>query len=248
MYYMVTAAAARLAQSMGLHRRLRDVVLSDTELEQRCNAFWVIFILEKSSSINLGRPSAMHDEDIAAKLPTIRELPPLPDGSKQYDTFPDSVKLFLIRSRVYTDLYSARAQTKPKIERLRLGKLLEKEFYEWRDAIPLEIRPGQPIRCHPAMVMPVFMLHFAYYTSLLSLYQTVLRQISWTSDDEDDKPAEPEDSSVGRISSCLEVARSIIRFLQEHEDMYLSTSCVMRLVASNFLTFSSTQFQNTEMM
>lgn len=247
MYYMATAAAARLAQTMGLHRCLRNVGLSDADLEQRRNVFWVIYILEKRSSSHLGRSSAMHDDDIAVEIPTPKNLPCFPDGSRQYDIFPSLVKLFLISSRVYSELYCAKAQAKTRTERQRLGKALEKEYDEWRDSIPVEIRPGHPVRCHEEMFMTVILLHFSYYGSLMSFYQIPARHISCI-DDDDDEMTGPDNQTGGRVSSSINVARSIIRFLQEHRVMYWSNVRIMRSVPSNIPSSSPLRSLNTEIL
>jgi hypothetical protein len=44
----VVAAAARLAISLGLHRRLTDVSLPMSEILQRRKVFWALYILENA--------------------------------------------------------------------------------------------------------------------------------------------------------------------------------------------------------
>ncbi|OAF63243.2 hypothetical protein VC83_00234 [Pseudogymnoascus destructans] len=55
--YILVGMAARLAQAIGLHRRLDGYGLKARDIEQRRNVFWIVFGLEKGISIRSGRPS-----------------------------------------------------------------------------------------------------------------------------------------------------------------------------------------------
>src|SRR5690349_1744058 len=106
--------AARLAQAIGLHRRLDGYGLKEREIEQRRNVFWIVFGLEKGISLRSGRPSVFSDDDIGVELP-----PKSPEDYKNISTaesyignFRNFATLAVLESRVYNKLYSARSHTK----------------------------------------------------------------------------------------------------------------------------------------
>lgn len=100
--YVLVGTASRLAQAIGLHRRLDGYGLSSREIEQRRNVFWIALGLEKGISIRSGRPSVFSDDDIGVELP-----PKNPRGNRDLDK-PESVldsfrsvaTLALLESRV----------------------------------------------------------------------------------------------------------------------------------------------------
>lgn len=170
--YVLTSAAGNLANTLGLHRNLNGFGLAPEEIEQRRNVFWVFYILEKSISQNLGRPSVINDDDIAVNLPA--KTPGLmqsPSGAKVYDIFQDQTRLAIIGSRIYSELYSASSQTKSKVDRLKVLGKLDNHLQRWRDAIPVDIRPEHPIKCSDEQYVSVVMMHFTYLDAVILLHR-----------------------------------------------------------------------------
>lgn len=94
--------------------------LSQAEINQRRNVFWILYFLDKSLSLRIGQPSVMVDDDIGVDLPQeIEILPVLADGSKVYSIFGFHAQLALLESRIYTELYSIRASNRSEIQRLK---------------------------------------------------------------------------------------------------------------------------------
>lgn len=144
--------------------------MAPEEAEQRRNVFWVFFVLEKAISHNVGRPSCLHDDDIAVDLP-----PKKPDsqtgGAKVYDTFQDQVKLAIIGSRICSELYSASSQTKSEADRTKVLGTIDTHLQKWRDALPIGIRPEHPIQCSAEQYVGVVMMHLTYLDAVILLHR-----------------------------------------------------------------------------
>jgi hypothetical protein len=105
---------------MGLHRKLDDFGLSQSEINQRRNVFWILYFLDKSMSIRIGQPSVMFDDDVGIDLPQETEISHvLPDGSLNYSIFRCHAQLALLESRIYTELYSIKASNSAELQRLK---------------------------------------------------------------------------------------------------------------------------------
>lgn len=53
-----------------MHRHVPEEVVG-RELSARCNTiFWVVYLLDREFSSQIGGPSSIRDEDISARLPT----------------------------------------------------------------------------------------------------------------------------------------------------------------------------------
>ncbi|RFU31904.1 hypothetical protein B7463_g4414, partial [Scytalidium lignicola] len=120
-YLIVTAAAARLAHGMGLHRTLDEFGLSRKEIAQRRNVFWMVYLMDKSISLRIGHPSVITDNDIGVGLPPETDPDELDsNGLKKFNIFRYQAQLALVESRIYTELYSIRSRNRAISDRLRV--------------------------------------------------------------------------------------------------------------------------------
>lgn len=223
--YLLVGVACRLAQAIGLHRRLDGYGLTPQEAKQRRNVFWIAFGLEKGISIRSGRPSVFADDDIGVELPPINPNANqnLDSPDSELDWFRSNATLSLLESRVYSKLYSARSHTKPEIERLKWVGALDTELRQWRDELPIMIRPEHPIRCHAKYLMAVTMMHFAYYNCLVAIHRGSAHHGSWVSTKKSTETARdarrlglnPRVFESGTI--CLNAARRIIGLLHHYD-------------------------------
>lgn len=229
--FFLISAAARMGHALGFHRWLDGFGLSQSELEQRRRVFWIIYTVEKSMCFRIGRPSSINDEDIGVPLP--REdmdaeegmgihVPSIP--GRKYYPFRAACAIALIESRVYSELYSARSWTKSPQERLNRVSRLDQELQEWKDKIPLEIRPEHTIQCETKQRFAIIMLHFVYYNCLTAIHRVSIHHGAWTSTDGEtgSETTPPQPSPTPSISSpsnprvyasyalCLSAARSTI--------------------------------------
>ncbi|KAI9852345.1 MAG: hypothetical protein M1838_001050 [Thelocarpon superellum] len=211
--YVLTAAAARLAHAIGLHRRLNaDFGLSAAQTQDRRNVFWILYMLDKATSLRSGRPSVINDEDVGIDLPSHEE-------GQEPNKFRSMAILALLESRVYSRLYSARSRTRSRFERLKAVSQLDLELQKWRDALPMEIRPEREIRCSKQKYMPVVMMHFAYYNCLTAIHRMSVHSGAWTAEPDKETPPDgrlpplnPRVYSSGPI--CLSAARHVIKLTQ----------------------------------
>lgn len=220
--YILVSAAGRLAYGIGLHRNPNESAFTEDEIVQRQNVFWSVYIMDKSIALRLGQPSVMNDDDIGIDLPPEK----LPDEIRtdnitiKAGIFRYHVQLAGLESRIYSTLYSARGQSKSLMERMRLVGELDKEVLEWKDRLPMGIRPEMPIQCQEDLVLPIVLMHFAYFNCLTLIHRTSVHHGSWASitnssqeniGQEDDGRLNPR--IYGSYAICLSVARQSIQLL-----------------------------------
>jgi hypothetical protein len=110
---------------------LDDFGLSQEEIIQRQNVFWILYFLDKNFSLRIGQPSVIFDDDIGVDLPQEKEiLHVCPDGSKKYSIFRFHAQLGLLEGRIYSSLYSIRARNRPELERLKSVGELDKALQD----------------------------------------------------------------------------------------------------------------------
>lgn len=221
-FHVLTAAVARLAHGIGLHRRLDDFGLTQSEITQRRNVFWIVYIIDKSTALRIGHPSVISDDDIGVDLPERETIVSYyPDGSRKFDIFRWQVELALIEGRIHTELYSIRSRKRSELERLKAVGILDQELQDWRLSIPIDIRPNEKIKCGQEQIPPVFMMHFAYFNCLGTIHRASIHHRSWTNEGlgEAAQGALQDHGINPRVyasqSICLTAARSTIKMLQE---------------------------------
>lgn len=223
--YVLVAAAIRLSHAVGLHRSLDEFGLDAVEKKLRRNVFWVAYVMEVGMSSRCGRPPAMSDQDIAVALPQTT--------STGFDHFRCIATLSLLESRVYSELYSAKAATRSGLERLKSIGRLDAELTRWRDALPLGYRTESEIACLEHELTPVVMMHFSYYNCLAAIHRASIHHGSWTSAP-DSKPSVGDDD--GEIlnprvyissSLCLDAARNIVGLLKHYNGDFPQDSLIL---------------------
>ena len=213
------AAAVRLAHGIGLHRKLDHVGLSESEVDQRRNVFWILYILDKGIALRVGHPSVMVDDDIGVDLPRERSThETTPNGTNLLAIFRSQAELAILESRIYAELYSVRARNRSHLERLGSVGKLDIALLEWKDKLPVEIRPEKPIQCAKEHEFPVIMLHFAYFNCLTTVHR-ISNSGSWTDQNaRNESLGADEGHSNSRIYAshliCLSAARSSIDLLK----------------------------------
>ncbi|TVY87454.1 putative transcriptional regulatory protein [Lachnellula willkommii] len=235
--YTLTCAVGNLANTLGLHRRLDGVGLAAEDAEQRRNVFWVFYLMEKAISHNLGRPSAITDDDIAIDLPPKKPgLIQSPSGAKVHDIFQDQITLAIIKSRIYTELYSASSQTKSEADRRKVLDKLDKHLQRWRDAMPIDIRPEHSIRCSDEQYVPVVMMHFIYLDAVM-----LLHRLSGHQEPSKDARSNATDMKSRHASQllCLAAARRSIQLLHTFSSNNLQNQHVMWFVFPPVFCFSN---------
>ncbi|KAI5804500.1 fungal-specific transcription factor domain-containing protein [Geopyxis carbonaria] len=188
--YFLIAAAVRIATSIGMHRRGNSFGLSAFEVEQRRRIFWILYLLDKDMALRSGRPPCINDDDCNVELPDENPADgigdvPLRKGKGKFNLFRTMACFAVIESKVYMQLYSARAGKQSDGELLNTIGQLDKELEEWKDAVPAEFRPlaenEMLITEQGPIVMHVVVLHFAYYNCLTTIHRMSIHHGYWTS-------------------------------------------------------------------
>ncbi|KAL8872840.1 MAG: hypothetical protein Q9174_001602 [Haloplaca sp. 1 TL-2023] len=175
--FFLVAAAIRLANSIGLHKRGSGFNLNSVEIEQRKRVFWIAYLLDKEwddDDFNVDLPS----EDPIDNVGNI----PLAEGKGKINLFRLMCSFAVIESKVYKQLYSTKASKQSDGALLNTIGELDKELEEWKDAIPIDIRPEHEIKAaHPPLVLHIVVLHFAYYNCLTTIHRMSVHHGYWTS-------------------------------------------------------------------
>ncbi|KAI4211349.1 MAG: hypothetical protein LQ351_005904 [Letrouitia transgressa] len=185
--FFLVAAAIRLANSIGLHKRGSGFNLNPIEIEQRKRVFWIGYLLDKDICLRSGRPPAQDDDDMNVELPSkdpsdnIGNIP-LADGKGKTNLFRLMCTFAIIESKVYKNLYSTKASKQSDGALLNTIGELDKELEEWKDEIPLDFRPEHEIKAsHTPLLLHVVVLHFAYYNCLTTIHRMSVHHGYWTS-------------------------------------------------------------------
>lgn len=236
--FLLIGVAARICTSIGLHRHLQGFGLSESEFYQRQRVFWILYVLDKDMSIRIGRPSAIDDDD--AEIDTVWQpsqgevsVPVSTCERGRFYPFQSLCSLARIQSRIFRELYAANARKTTTAERLESISKLDAELHDWKEQIPLEIRPENPIHCDKECRPSVLMLHYGYYHCLTAIHRVNAHHELWASEigdldsPKDTPPSAPLPDDQGykhRTQSsydlCLMSARSTLLLTITYLDEY----------------------------
>lgn len=169
---MTIGAAARLAISLGLHRTIMDSHLTPSEVEERRNVFWILYVLDRRVSFRLGRPPTIHEQDIDITEPTPSSAF---QPSKVEDGFAHLVKLSRIKSEIFSKLYSASSSASGNgKERMASFQKLHEKLMAWQNSLPRDMLPFQQTQPYIDDVFNTMtvLLQAEYYNCQLMLYRT----------------------------------------------------------------------------
>ncbi|KAK5031252.1 hypothetical protein LTS07_004987 [Exophiala sideris] len=237
--FLLIGIAARVSSSLGLHRHLEGFGLSESESYQRQRVFWILYVIDKDMSIRIGRPSAIDDDDAEIEIvsqPSQGEISiPTSTGERgNFYPFQSLCSLALIQSRIFHELYAAKARNNTTAERLESISKLDAELHDWKEQIPSEIRPENPIHCDKEYRHSVLQLHYSYYHCLTAIHRVNAHHELWASEDTEQPDSQKSTPSSGphaedegskhRTQSsyalCLMSARSSLLLTASYLDEY----------------------------
>ncbi|KAM5353373.1 hypothetical protein ACJ41O_000023 [Fusarium nematophilum] len=189
--------ASLLGQAIGMHNNIAMISEVAEERQHKTRLFWMLYFLEKSISLRLGRSSTIRDHDITIPRP----LPEQRTASPWYNSLPDGIQLSNLFSRVFDDLYSPSALVQPASVRSSRAKALATEL-ERRIAsrAVFYVNPQDP----PGHLIEPKVLEFLRHADTVCNY-SVLASIY--------KSIPPDDPSSSSCPECVSAARVA---LQEH--------------------------------
>ncbi|KAB8218947.1 fungal-specific transcription factor domain-containing protein [Aspergillus novoparasiticus] len=217
--FMFSAAALRMAQAIGMHRSAH-FGLSESELEERRNVFWIAFSVDADICMRTGRPPMQDAGDYDISLP--RECPS--DGMGvllfQGGTVPVSFlhllsRFALLQRRVYSLIYSVSSLKKRSREILQDVKDCEDSLRAWQMSIPPAYRPGREFKAPREAMLPyILRLHFAFHCCQTDLHRVMALSRKFDVDSENDG----SDLNLSKgykesISIAVDAARSSIALI-----------------------------------
>ncbi|KAL4795201.1 hypothetical protein BDV19DRAFT_399046 [Aspergillus venezuelensis] len=202
--FMFTAAAIRFSQ-----RRV----------------FWIAFILDADVCTRTGRPAAQDIRDFDTPLPLgcpQDNLGVIELQGVTVNFFSVLVQLALIQRKGYDRIYTKEALEKPMSERADRARACIAELDQWKDSIPLCIRPQRNFSAeYHHFLPPVIRLHFAHHCFYVNVCRVILSS-------EEQQRMAPGDDCPGEAfareeaaAKSLEAARSAIELISQiHDDRF----------------------------
>ncbi|KAL2865091.1 uncharacterized protein BJX67DRAFT_359229 [Aspergillus lucknowensis] len=162
------AAASRMVLALRYHK---SILNEDSALCHRI--FWVIYHLEKRYSFQAGTSSVIADCDIGCPIQTAPES--MIGG---YNWLLSSVRYSRILSIAYASLFSVSASTHSDDTLLASVDHVHSVLEEWRQSIPLEFRPKEPLQrrrlIDGASKEIALRTHYYYYHIIIALERLTL--------------------------------------------------------------------------
>ncbi|KKY34486.1 putative fungal specific transcription [Diaporthe ampelina] len=215
---VLTAAAVRLAQAMGLHRRSHDQSLSARQVEQRKRVFWAAYFLDKDISLRLGQPFAQDDDDMDAELPS--ESPSdlaligFGDEFLKINFFNARIGLAVIQGQVYKRLYSVPAARQSEAQKAAVAQELSSVLSYWRSSVPVDFEGDSVLPLQTPL--PVEFIHMLIlrltYVNCLVMIDRHLPPLDFTTNHAPD--AVTTGASMIAESLCVVESRKAIRLIQ----------------------------------
>ncbi|KAK9595800.1 transcription factor domain-containing protein [Aspergillus fumigatus Af293] len=213
-------AAIRTCHRLGLHRDTPRPHLAPAEQEQRKRVFWIAFILDQSTCIRTGNAPTQHPDDFDVEIPAVDpENDLLLSDDKPF--FQQLCRITIIKSRIYTELYSEKAlQNKTAAEVIKIVKKLHAELGEWRAANTFDDQLKQGAAGEDFLRgFASAGMQFVYFNSLILIHRMVLviafiyrQRLANGGPAPDDANLILRESSSS-IAFCSEAARDTLRLV-----------------------------------
>lgn len=176
----------RMAQVLGLHRKHDRKQGNVVEMESSKRTFWTCYVVDRTLSVLLGRPCAIHDLDVDQDLPRLVDDDDLhlrlnEDG---HITCPlsisnqtligascEHIKLSQIVSVILSDFYSAKKVVRECLAENHLYRLSM-----WKGNLPpfLDAEKPEPDTLVPIIKRARITLQFAYHHAMMLVYRPFL--------------------------------------------------------------------------
>jgi hypothetical protein len=126
--WTLVSSGARLCQSLGYHREA-EVARGTVELaDAKRHVFWMLYMIDKVMSLNLGRASSFPDHDIDVEIFAPKRDPRFSAWDKVLIAF---IELCKLQGQMYDELYSARARRELPEVRSRMIEERAASLFAW---------------------------------------------------------------------------------------------------------------------
>ncbi|KAJ5503658.1 hypothetical protein N7463_006532 [Penicillium fimorum] len=188
---ILLAIAVRLLFQLGGNQFAHRDDCSE-EGDQIRTLFWLCYTIDKCLFLRTGRPPSIHDDDCDLTLPlnySIRISEGIFETEEKVDCcdpiFPCDLRLSMVTSNIYRELYSVRGLQKSDVEVLMAIRKLDNDLEDWRMSIPsqklsqLSVSDSSSIR----MLEIRFLINrLEYHQCMGILHQASSRCRSWNED------------------------------------------------------------------
>lgn len=191
----------------------------ENKREQLRNLFWICYTVDKDIFLHTGQPPIITDENCDLTLPQgyLDRVLSDPDKDPHYGpVFPFDLRLSLIKSKVYSRLYSVKALEQSDGDLLKAIRELDDSLEEWRLSIPPDWRPTMSSaaqRLDRSVSIYSVMLHLNYCQCIIAIHQASIRC----------KPSAGGHGMEGGLSSSLalsvQASRSTLHLLKRAEHL-----------------------------
>jgi hypothetical protein len=242
---VLLAAAIRLANHLGMHRKGSDRDLDMVEATQRKRVFWIAALLDKDFSIRTEQPKMIDDDDVDNDLPESSPQDGLGyvyalDSFARINYFRLRVELALIQGKAYRNLYSARASKNDADVQLSTVSELHQSLVEWKSGIDPHFWAQNIASSVPksSMVQMIF-LHLAYFNCLATVHRVSFQNRLWQAavmiPTRPDANLDPDDNqwcvSARRCADGARCSLQLLEILPLEEHPYIwSVSILVHLV------------------
>ncbi|OQU95835.1 Fungal specific transcription factor domain-containing protein [Cladophialophora immunda] len=179
--------------------------------------WWALYCYDKHISLRDGRQSCIDDDDISCALPERQAS----ENPNKFEIFMQMIKSAQIQSLIYKKLFSAAGRRQNTIQERAAVEQLDQALSEWRDSLPLHLRPGAPIKKSslPAGVHidPVVYMHYTYYGTVIAMYN----KFPWTA-----RGSSLDNAAFGR-EKAVSAARSVVLATRYIDTDMNTTGCLL---------------------
>ncbi|KAE8323318.1 hypothetical protein BDV39DRAFT_182277 [Aspergillus sergii] len=189
--------------------------------------FWLCYALDKDFSLRTGQSHCLRDEDCDLQLPP-GYTEKLHSGMRYSSMenargllFPIDLRLSMIKSQIYTALYSHRGLQKNDAEVIRSIRELDEELELWRMAMPSNLRPKLSFAKENSEdqrvdTMYLVLTHLNYYFCVNIIHLAGSRCEAWRLSS---TPAGMMDGLRLSLTLSVEASRSLLLFLHYSESL-----------------------------
>ncbi|ORY07861.1 hypothetical protein K493DRAFT_273228, partial [Basidiobolus meristosporus CBS 931.73] len=215
--WMYSGIAIRMAEDLGLHRDpdIWNIKLTTAEKETRKRTWWVCYLIDRFSSVCVGRPVSIDDQQFDTPLPSLTDddlLTPngvSPRTGLSLRPFHEVIKLHELIGRILSTMYIVRTPKTRNYQKSCTSLIdLDSELNVWLNSLPADLAyvPTNYITGNLPKSPTLIYAHVWYHCALILLHRPfVLR---------------PESSATSQSSSsqiCTDAANSLTNIV---------TSCV----------------------
>ncbi|KAE8371911.1 hypothetical protein BDV26DRAFT_286391 [Aspergillus bertholletiae] len=189
--------------------------------------FWLCYSLDKDLSLRTGQSHCLRDEDCDLQLPPgyTEKLHPDTTYSSMENAhgrlFPIELRLSMIKSQIFTVLYSHSGLQKNDADVIRSIRELDEELELWRMSMPSHLRPKLSFakeRPEDQRVDTMYLVltHLNYYFCVNIIHLAGSRCAAWRSAS---TPAGMMDGLRLSLTLSVEASRSLLLFLHYSESL-----------------------------